>query len=127
MATRSLELRWSFLLAGLVAAVLGYAGASIVGGPPGWLGAAGALALAGARSEEHTSELQSRQYLVCRLLLGKKKTRSSCACRRTGGRNPSPPLKTSTARSASHPCPKTALWSWRRRSIGLQRPAVCSP
>src|SRR3712207_7304880 len=29
------------------------------------------------RSEEHTSELQSRQYLVCRLLLEKKK-RSLC-------------------------------------------------
>src|SRR3712207_7876437 len=29
-----------------------------------------------ARSEEHTSELQSRQYLVCRLLLEKKKKRS---------------------------------------------------
>src|SRR3712207_6897678 len=28
---------------------------------------------AGGRSEEHTSELQSRQYLVCRLLLEKKK------------------------------------------------------
>src|SRR3712207_8778661 len=28
------------------------------------------------RSEEHTSELQSRQYLVCRLLLEKKITRS---------------------------------------------------
>src|SRR3712207_6954565 len=28
-----------------------------------------------ARSEEHTSELQSRQYLVCRLLLEKKKKR----------------------------------------------------
>src|SRR3712207_8916874 len=28
------------------------------------------------RSEEHTSELQSRQYLVCRLLLEKKKTRN---------------------------------------------------
>src|SRR3712207_8721562 len=27
----------------------------------------------GERSEEHTSELQSRQYLVCRLLLEKKK------------------------------------------------------
>src|SRR3712207_8213272 len=27
----------------------------------------------GCRSEEHTSELQSRQYLVCRLLLEKKK------------------------------------------------------
>src|SRR3712207_7205583 len=32
----------------------------------------GAL-LEGLRSEEHTSELQSRQYLVCRLLLEKKK------------------------------------------------------
>src|SRR3712207_6984095 len=29
--------------------------------------------LAAGRSEEHTSELQSRQYLVCRLLLEKKK------------------------------------------------------
>src|SRR3712207_7986557 len=28
------------------------------------------------RSEEHTSELQSRQYLVCRLLLEKKKNKS---------------------------------------------------
>src|SRR5690625_6270886 len=32
-----------------------------------------------ARSEEHTSELQSRGQLVCRLLLGKKKTRSTSA------------------------------------------------
>src|SRR3712207_8380720 len=32
-----------------------------------------AKAMALARSEEHTSELQSRQYLVCRLLLEKKK------------------------------------------------------
>src|SRR3712207_8363583 len=29
-----------------------------------------------SRSEEHTSELQSRQYLVCRLLLEKKKKKS---------------------------------------------------
>src|SRR5690554_7437696 len=40
--------------------------------------AAAALALSGfavaARSEEHTSELQSRPHLVCRLLLEKKKT-----------------------------------------------------
>src|SRR3712207_7527163 len=39
----------------------------------------GAMILTGcknleSRSEEHTSELQSRQYLVCRLLLEKKKT-----------------------------------------------------
>src|SRR3712207_8152620 len=32
-----------------------------------------ALRLPAPRSEEHTSELQSRQYLVCRLLLEKKK------------------------------------------------------
>src|SRR3712207_6923947 len=31
------------------------------------------VALVAWRSEEHTSELQSRQYLVCRLLLEKKK------------------------------------------------------
>src|SRR3712207_8497326 len=30
------------------------------------------------RSEEHTSELQSRQYLVCRLLLEKKKHTLHC-------------------------------------------------
>src|SRR3712207_8916621 len=31
------------------------------------------------RSEEHTSELQSRQYLVCRLLLEKKKSTHYCS------------------------------------------------
>src|SRR3712207_8875403 len=33
------------------------------------------------RSEEHTSELQSRQYLVCRLLLEKKKKKTQISCR----------------------------------------------
>src|SRR3712207_8786602 len=37
-----------------------------------YLGNRGSFALHGVRSEEHTSELQSRQYLVCRLLLEKK-------------------------------------------------------
>src|SRR5258707_3271657 len=36
-----------------------------------------------ARSEEHTSELQSRQYLVCRLLLDKKKQDSAHVICRT--------------------------------------------
>src|SRR5258707_6412108 len=36
--------------------------------------AAAAAAHTLGRSEEHTSELQSRQYLVCRLLLEKKNT-----------------------------------------------------
>src|SRR3712207_8485278 len=38
---------------------------------------------AGQRSEEHTSELQSRQYLVCRLLLEKKKQRQRYGTPRT--------------------------------------------
>src|SRR5258707_7953200 len=42
--------------------------------------------MAGAeRSEEHTSELQSRQYLVCRLLLEKKKNQH-----RYGSATPNP-------------------------------------
>src|SRR5215475_3692332 len=42
-----------------------------------------------ARSEEHTSELQSREKLVCRLLLEKKNHgQSLCLCSRGGGRHP---------------------------------------
>src|SRR3712207_7400843 len=41
---------------------------------PGHAGGKGRLER--VRSEEHTSELQSRQYLVCRLLLEKKKKKS---------------------------------------------------
>src|SRR3712207_7783855 len=36
-----------------------------------------ALQAGAGRSEEHTSELQSRQYLVCRLLLEKKKKKDT--------------------------------------------------
>src|SRR3712207_6878530 len=45
------------------------------GGPPcrARRRSAGGRTVPAARSEEHTSELQSRQYLVCRLLLEKKK------------------------------------------------------
>src|SRR3712207_7044502 len=53
----------------------------IIGGRPGTgktsfalgIAAHAALEARTPRSEEHTSELQSRQYLVCRLLLEKKK------------------------------------------------------
>src|SRR3712207_8577664 len=44
------------------------------GGPPGRRALPGVRSGVLRRSEEHTSELQSRQYLVCRLLLEKKKT-----------------------------------------------------
>src|SRR3712207_7387176 len=42
-------------------------------GPQGPHGLGGKAGRPPDRSEEHTSELQSRQYLVCRLLLEKKK------------------------------------------------------
>src|SRR3712207_8988624 len=45
-------------------------------GRAGRVGVQGIAGLVVRRSEEHTSELQSRQYLVCRLLLEKKKHRS---------------------------------------------------
>src|SRR3712207_8354215 len=41
--------------------------------PLGWAGSLFQVVCRLHRSEEHTSELQSRQYLVCRLLLEKKK------------------------------------------------------
>src|SRR3712207_7421681 len=40
-------------------------------------GGGGLVGNHGHRSEEHTSELQSRQYLVCRLLLEKKKYKTN--------------------------------------------------
>src|SRR3712207_7164730 len=49
-------------------------------GPPDWVGPRVHLEAVLAqvdRSEEHTSELQSRQYLVCRLLLEKKKKKKN--------------------------------------------------
>src|SRR3712207_7974552 len=47
---------------------------SLLDGPGGFSFAShGSNAQGIIRSEEHTSELQSRQYLVCRLLLEKKK------------------------------------------------------
>src|SRR3712207_8899546 len=49
------------------------AGSIAVAGLVSVLGIEATLLVVGLRSEEHTSELQSRQYLVCRLLLEKKK------------------------------------------------------
>src|SRR3712207_8254333 len=54
------------------------AGAQAPPAPPAHAAPGRRLDAAGPhRSEEHTSELQSRQYLVCRLLLEKKKTHFS--------------------------------------------------
>src|SRR3712207_8589469 len=55
--------------------VAGYAPIANMFGPEEFVPVAGKLSK--ARSEEHTSELQSRQYLVCRLLLEKKNHKQS--------------------------------------------------
>src|SRR5947209_15059680 len=47
----------------------------------------------GERSEEHTSELQSRQYLVCRLLLEKKKEQISDGRALTSSHQPQCPCE----------------------------------
>src|SRR3712207_7331005 len=77
----------------IISALIGYIAGTFVYRAGGRNGGPIAMAISGAavflaylpflvprlRSEEHTSELQSRQYLVCRLLLEKKKTTSSVA------------------------------------------------
>ena len=63
-----------------------------VAGPQGDTGAAGS----DARSEEHTSELQSQAYLVCRLLLEKKKKKQNATEYRQK------PPKDATPRTTDH-------------------------
>src|SRR5436190_7173174 len=54
--------------------MLGDPSLSFPGGSPVWAPGAASEQSSGARSEEHTSELQSHSDLVCRLLLEKKRT-----------------------------------------------------
>src|SRR5690554_7765060 len=74
-AQRKGEDPWGTLTAPLIALAAVSALSSIFGEAPrgGLLFSLGLLVL-GGRSEEHTSELQSRPHLVCRLLLEKKNT-----------------------------------------------------
>src|SRR5271167_2883422 len=74
----------------------------------GTLGVSGAIraAVADGRSEEHTSELQSRFDLVCRLLLEKKKPRRYSVIKNTTN-------TTNDSKNASF-IYKTADWSWAR-------------
>src|SRR5947208_5010957 len=58
-----------------------------------WVGCIIPFSIAGARSEEHTSELQSPDHLVCRLLLEKKKRRP----RTTQLTTATPPTDSSTS------------------------------
>src|SRR2546430_17128589 len=51
---------------------------TVITGPDNALENVEVFVSAGARSEEHTSELQSQSNLVCRLLLEKKKKKTKC-------------------------------------------------
>src|SRR3989441_3641664 len=72
-----LRVRWVALLGGplgiVLTAALGAGAGGVLGWPPGQGLAVGLVISVASRSEEHTSELQSLAYLVCRLLLEKKK------------------------------------------------------
>src|SRR5258707_10915679 len=68
--------------------------------------------VAPARSEEHTSELQSRQYLVCRLLLEKKNKQN---------RRPGTPQQVPTSRNCDADLP--AAPSRRARATAALRQA----
>src|SRR2546422_1823771 len=71
------------------------------------------------RSEEHTSELQSRLHLVCRLLLEKKKTKT-----RSATSQPPPTQRRFTMTPAIYPEPPHAP---SRRPGGPTSPAPISP
>src|SRR3954462_8277690 len=74
----------------------------------------------GRRSEEHTSELQLHDNLVCRLLLEKKKARSQTTARAGGVPQPTP-----ARRAAPAPCPTARPAAHRhppRSRIGLTAP-----
>src|SRR2546429_734764 len=72
-----------------------------------------------SRSEEHTSELQSRLHLVCRLLLEKKKIRvRSTRCQRCGWAPPGPPPRPADGG------PDRGSRAWRRRRPRRRTPGV---
>src|SRR3712207_7600505 len=70
-ASRRLRISRALVRASGMASVFPPPAWAIVGPPPPPPPSTSETSL--TRSEEHTSELQSRQYLVCRLLLEKKK------------------------------------------------------
>src|SRR3712207_7943361 len=77
------------------------------------------------RSEEHTSELQSRQYLVCRLLLEKKKItlRAAFLCPRL----PLPSFPSRASPLPSRPRPPSHLGPLLPRTIDPVRTPPSAP
>src|SRR3712207_6946889 len=78
------------------------------------------------RSEEHTSELQSRQYLVCRLLLEKKKTRPARPAAAAPARTANPATSRPAARTRRRSRPRSAGSARRSARWPHALSATCS-
>src|SRR3712207_7948533 len=80
------------------------------------------------RSEEHTSELQSRQYLVCRLLLEKKKPTTTLPSNRRSGRKSGSAIRSNGLRSISKATTwlpsRSATYSRRMMLLGSMLPVL---
>src|SRR5690349_22152944 len=88
------------------------------------------ISIASWRSEEHTSELQSRRDLVCRLLLEKKKTtrktrRHKISSTKTLCSEGTEVLPTTTARSRSTLLPTSRLADYLHRSVIYLVVCIC--
>src|SRR5690606_33271525 len=98
--------------------LLAHAVRSVVSSPSeGTLGADRALQFGAPRSEEHTSELQSRENLVCRLLLEKKnrprpRPPPPCAPSPAASRDPHPPLPRPVPALLRRPPPRSTLFPY---------------
>src|SRR5258707_55136 len=75
------------------------------------------------RSEEHTSELQSRQYLVCRLLLEKKKDLGMLSC----NPNQIPPTKHRWRPVYAETAPRETVVLLRGQRRSTSSKAICVP
>src|SRR2546429_4551160 len=69
------------------------------------------------RSEEHTSELQSRLHLVCRLLLEKKKKKTQLEKAQRRPRSPPPPQVPRPRARPHHPSPPSRVSQWASAHI----------
>src|SRR5256884_565137 len=79
------------------------------------------------RSEEHTSELQSRLHLVCRLLLEKKKKPSVYLSPHTVHIHPAPPPRPTPLPSTTHVTPPSPVPAYGHIPLTSSPPAVSLP
>src|SRR3712207_9014098 len=86
-----------------------------------------ALPAESGRSEEHTSELQSRQYLVCRLLLEKKKTHNYTSPSTNANINSTNSTISFFSLTPSHSSTQTLIQITHRQMISTTHPSEQNP